>query len=213
VRAHGRACELVNAGRVQSAERLIDAVWGVDAPETARAQIHAAVTAIRRVLRGGGAAELLETRPEGYVALPREAERRRLDQAVFSAHATEGRRLAANGHPEAAAAELRAGLALWRGEALSGVRAEYVADHRARLEETTEDLDRTGRDDWRMPPLETLTRPAMATQGGDGRAPRLPARRDGPGDRQDRRGGPHPVNDPAWSAPPPRTRPEAALTR
>ncbi|WP_052440997.1 AfsR/SARP family transcriptional regulator [Streptacidiphilus anmyonensis] len=126
---------LVNAGRVVSAERLIDAVWGVDAPETARAQIHAAVTAIRRVLRGGGAAELLETRPEGYVALARETERRRLDQTVFSAHVAEAQRVAADGRPDAAAAELRAGLALWRGEALGGVRAEYAADHRARLEE------------------------------------------------------------------------------
>ncbi|GAA0419477.1 hypothetical protein Acor_29240 [Acrocarpospora corrugata] len=48
---------LLNAGRVISLERLIDAMWGHDRPDTARSQIHASITAIRRVLRGVDAAD------------------------------------------------------------------------------------------------------------------------------------------------------------
>src|SRR4051794_12738288 len=60
---------LLNAGKVMSADRLIDAVWGLTPPDTARAQIHAAITAIRRVLRAAGAADVLTTRPSGYVII------------------------------------------------------------------------------------------------------------------------------------------------
>ncbi|MDV6291171.1 hypothetical protein R2F25_37695 [Streptomyces sp. UP1A-1] len=35
---------------------------GLAPPDTARAQIHASVAAVRRVLRAAGAAELLQTR-------------------------------------------------------------------------------------------------------------------------------------------------------
>ena len=61
---------LLHAGTVVSAERLIGAVWGQDPPDTARAQVHAAVTAIRRVLRAAGADQLLASRAAGYVISP-----------------------------------------------------------------------------------------------------------------------------------------------
>ncbi|MEU4536472.1 winged helix-turn-helix domain-containing protein, partial [Streptosporangium sp. NPDC023825] len=61
---------LLNAGRVVGIERLIGAMWGHDRPDTARSQIHASVTAIRKALRGAGAERLLETRAGGYVAQP-----------------------------------------------------------------------------------------------------------------------------------------------
>lgn len=61
---------LLNAGRVISMERLIDAMWGYDQPDTARSQIHASITAIRRTLRAAGADGLLETRAGGYVVSP-----------------------------------------------------------------------------------------------------------------------------------------------
>src|SRR5215472_4981447 len=61
---------LVHAGTVVTAERLIGAVWGSDPPDTARAQVHAAVTAIRRVLREAGSADLLDSQRSGYVISP-----------------------------------------------------------------------------------------------------------------------------------------------
>ncbi|MBG0826640.1 tetratricopeptide repeat protein [Planomonospora sp. ID67723] len=100
---------LLNAGRVISIERLIDAMWGYDRPDTARSQIHASITAIRKVLRGAGAVRLLETRAGGYVAQPEPGQ---VDAQEFT--------------ELVAAGELRGALDLWSGEALEDVHAHYV---------------------------------------------------------------------------------------
>lgn len=100
---------LLNAGRVISMERLIDAMWGHDRPDTARSQIHASITAVRRVLRGAGAVHVLETRAGGYVVSPEPGQ---LDSQRFS--------------ELAAAGELREALDLWTGEALADIHANYV---------------------------------------------------------------------------------------
>ncbi|MFB9682073.1 AfsR/SARP family transcriptional regulator [Streptosporangium vulgare] len=100
---------LLNAGRVVSIDRLIDAMWGHDRPDTARSQIHASLTAVRRVLRGAGAARLLETRAGGYVARPEPGQ---LDTQEFT--------------ELVAAGELREALELWSGEALQDVHAHYA---------------------------------------------------------------------------------------
>lgn len=123
---------LLHPRLVISADRLIDAVWGLTPPDTARAQVHAAVTAIRRVLRAGDAAELLETRAAGYVISPEPGQ---LDLDEFTRKITAAQTLASDGDPIAAAREIRAALELWRGEALADVKADYVTDGRARLEE------------------------------------------------------------------------------
>ncbi|MFF4991349.1 BTAD domain-containing putative transcriptional regulator [Streptosporangium saharense] len=104
---------LLNAGRVIGIERLIDAMWGHDRPDTARSQIHASITAIRKVLRGAGAVHLLETRGGGYVARPEPGQ---LDTREFT--------------ELVAAGDLRAALDLWRGEALEDVHAHYVSGAR-----------------------------------------------------------------------------------
>ncbi|ETK35258.1 AfsR/SARP family transcriptional regulator [Microbispora sp. ATCC PTA-5024] len=100
---------LLNAGRVISIERLIEAMWGHDRPDTARSQIHASITAIRKVLRGAGAVGLLETRAGGYVARPGPGQ---LDTQEFT--------------DLVAAGELREALGLWTGEALEDVHAHYA---------------------------------------------------------------------------------------
>ncbi|MFB8278509.1 AfsR/SARP family transcriptional regulator [Nocardia colli] len=120
---------LINSGQVLSADRIIDAMWGVEPPETARSQIHAAITALRRVLRPSGNAHLLETRAAGYVVLPD-----RLDLAEFTESVARAQASAA-ADPHTAAELLRSTLALWRGDALADVNADYVAGVRARLEE------------------------------------------------------------------------------
>ncbi|GAA3445982.1 AfsR/SARP family transcriptional regulator [Planomonospora venezuelensis] len=113
---------LLHARIVLGRDRLIDAVWGPAPPETARSQIHAAVTAIRRVLRRAGAAEVLQTRDAGYVIVPQAGQ---LDLDEFTGA------LSAAEDPQ----RIRAALALWRGEALADVSADYVADARTRLTE------------------------------------------------------------------------------
>ncbi|MEV4189476.1 winged helix-turn-helix domain-containing protein, partial [Streptosporangium canum] len=92
---------LLNSGRVISIERLIDAMWGYDQPDTARSQIHASITALRKVLRGAGAVQLLQTRPGGYVAQPEPGQ---VDAQEFT--------------ELVAAGELRKALDLWSGEAV-----------------------------------------------------------------------------------------------
>ncbi|WP_051179232.1 AfsR/SARP family transcriptional regulator [Nocardia concava] len=120
---------LLNAERVCTIDRLIEAVWGLDEPDTSRAQIHASLTAIRRVLRAADAAQTIETRAAGYVAHPASV---RFDLTDFNAHVAAAEHAA---EPLDAVAELRAGLALWRGDALGDLTAAYVAAARVRLHE------------------------------------------------------------------------------
>ncbi|WP_336211676.1 AfsR/SARP family transcriptional regulator [Nonomuraea sp. LPB2021202275-12-8] len=101
---------LLNSGRVISIDRLIDAMWGYDRPDTARSQIHASITAIRKVLRGAGAVQLLQTRTGGYVTQPESGQ---VDAQEFT--------------ELVAAGELRKALDLWSGEALEDVHAHYVS--------------------------------------------------------------------------------------
>ncbi|GAA3142129.1 BTAD domain-containing putative transcriptional regulator [Planomonospora alba] len=109
---------LLNAGRVIGMEKLIDALWGYDRPDTARSQIHAAITALRRVLRGVGADHVIETRPGGYVALPGPG---RLDVQDFAELVAAGR--------------FRDALELWHGDALADVHAAYAQGARALLDD------------------------------------------------------------------------------
>ena len=122
---------LLHAGTVISAERLIGAMWGPEAPDTARAQIHAAVTAIRRVLRAAGAQELLVTRAGGYLISPGQGQ---LDLAEFTRQVGAAQERAASGGQEAAAAGIRAALALWQGLPLADLNAAYAAGARAQLD-------------------------------------------------------------------------------
>lgn len=123
---------LLHPGMVLSTERLIDAIWGATPPDTARAQIHAAITAIRRVLRAAGAASALRTRAAGYVIGP---EAGQADLAEFTERVAAAQKQAVAGDLTEAAATMRSALALWRGEPLAGVQADYVDAARARLTE------------------------------------------------------------------------------
>ncbi|MEV0029478.1 BTAD domain-containing putative transcriptional regulator [Nocardia sp. NPDC050793] len=123
---------LLHAGQVLSAERITDAMWGAHPPDTARSQIHAAITAIRRVLRQAGAAELLQTRgAAGYVLSPGAGQ---LDLTEFTDSVALGQADVAM-DPREAVRTLRAALALWQGEAFADVSADYVTSARIRLHE------------------------------------------------------------------------------
>ncbi|MBM9505244.1 AfsR/SARP family transcriptional regulator [Actinacidiphila acididurans] len=112
------AALLATPGRVVSLETLKAALWGEEPPPTATASLHNHVARLRKELSAPGAARLRAV-PPGYVLDVRSGE---LDAQVFAAH-----------HAAAGAAhrdrewgvvlrECGAGLALWRGEPLSGVR-------------------------------------------------------------------------------------------
>ncbi|MEU8419648.1 BTAD domain-containing putative transcriptional regulator [Micromonospora sp. NPDC048835] len=122
------ACAL-NAGRVVSTARLVDAVWGEEPPATAEALVQTYVSALRRMI---GHPETIVTQAPGYrLALSPE----RCDAHRFEALLAEGRAAATAGNDEVAADRLRRALKLWRGPALDGLHSPYLRAYGAQLDE------------------------------------------------------------------------------
>jgi predicted ATPase/DNA-binding SARP family transcriptional activator len=113
-----------------SAEQLVLALWGNDAPPSVVKRLHVHVSRLRRALGDPGA---LTTTPAGYQLRVRPDE---LDAESFARLADEGRAALAAGGPERADELLRRALELWRGPALADVALEAFAQPEiARLEE------------------------------------------------------------------------------
>src|SRR6478735_4828040 len=115
-------------GRVVSVDRLVEALWPGDPPETALHAVQVYVSQLRKAL-----GPVIAARPPGYVL---DLESERIDAHRFSRLAQEGR--AALEAYDAATVEvvLREALALWRGPALSDFLYQPFAQTQiARLEE------------------------------------------------------------------------------
>ncbi|GAA3848053.1 BTAD domain-containing putative transcriptional regulator [Streptomyces coacervatus] len=124
---------VVHLGEVLSTERLIDNVWDERVPATAGALVATHVSAVRRALARVGEAELIRTRPPGYVA---DLDPSQVDAHRFEELLTSGRTSAAQGRPEEAADLLSEALGLWRGpEALEGLGQSFARIEAARLGE------------------------------------------------------------------------------
>ena len=116
-------------GRVVSVDRLVEALWPGDPPETAAHAIQVYISQLRKAL---GAAALV-TRPPGYVL---ELEPERVDIHRFARLAQEGRAALDAGDPAAGEGALRDALALWQGPALADFLYEPFAQTEiARLED------------------------------------------------------------------------------
>ncbi|WP_158894315.1 AfsR/SARP family transcriptional regulator [Amycolatopsis anabasis] len=123
---------LVEAGRVVSADRIVDEIWGDRPPRTALNTVQGYVARLRRLL-GSNANTALVTEDRGYRLALEDGE---LDSAVFERLAESGRRAAREGRWEAASGDLGAALAFWRGPALADVPATAaVAAEATRLEQ------------------------------------------------------------------------------
>jgi YVTN family beta-propeller protein len=109
---------ILNTGTVVSTARLIDDVWGDASPATADHTVEAYIARLRRVLRDGSRPEVLLTRPPGYLL---DIEPGHVDALRFARLVSEGTAAAGRGDHKQASALLRAGLALWRGQALADV--------------------------------------------------------------------------------------------
>lgn len=118
---------LLKGNRVVPLETLVHALWGETPPATARAQVQTCVSALRRQLAAAGFGERIRVRGLGYAFELTPSE---LDLNVFEDLV--GRARAAQ-RPEAARAAFREALALWRGEALTGIESEVVHAHQVRL--------------------------------------------------------------------------------
>ncbi|WP_329321977.1 MULTISPECIES: AfsR/SARP family transcriptional regulator [unclassified Streptomyces] len=109
---------LLEPGRVVSVDALKDALWGGTPPASAQASLQNHVTRLRRLLDDP---ERLRAVPPGYVLRVGEGES---DVRVFESHVTAARAAHAGRDGEGALREALAGLALWRGTPLGGVRSE-----------------------------------------------------------------------------------------
>ena len=101
------------AGHTVSAERLIDAVWGDDAPPSANAAVHVHVSGVRKAL--GEAATALVTRSPGYtLAVDQVDVAVEVDAQQFAECARRAAAGTANADPSIA-------LSMWAGEPFDGL--------------------------------------------------------------------------------------------
>lgn len=109
---------VLNANRVVSTDRLIDALWGGRPPDAAAHTLQVYVSQLRKALRIPGSPPpetILVTQGPGYVLRirPEDVDVQRFDRMVG-----EGRRALRAGEAERAADLLREALELWRGPPL-----------------------------------------------------------------------------------------------
>ena len=119
---------LLDANRAVAVDRLVEDLWGEEAPASAVKMIQIHVSALRKVLPEG----MLVTRSRGY-ALEIDADA--VDLARFEALRREGQEALAAGSHELAADRLREAAGLWRGPALGEFDEPFAAIESARLEE------------------------------------------------------------------------------
>jgi DNA-binding SARP family transcriptional activator len=125
---------LLNANRVVSNDRLIDALWGGADSEDAAKALQVAVSRLRKVLepdRPRDQDRLLVTRPPGYELRlgPDQLDLNRFERLVAKARSS----LAAD--PASAARQLHEALALWKGPPLADLAYEpFAQPELARLE-------------------------------------------------------------------------------
>ena len=128
---------LLHRNEVVSSDRLIDALWGENAPATAPKIIQSYVSRLRKVLDERSAGErnegVLATRSPGYVLRVEDGQ---LDADRFAGLLARGRTALAQGAALEASSLLREALALWRGPPLSEFAFDSFAQEEiARLEE------------------------------------------------------------------------------
>jgi predicted ATPase/DNA-binding SARP family transcriptional activator len=122
---------LVNAGRVVSADRLVEDLWGQDPPGNPANTLQGRVSALRRALGPAGSG-LVVTRPPGYAL---EAGAEAVDAARFE-RLVAGAEAAAPAEPPRAVRLLEEALGLWRGPALAEFADQpWAQAEAARLEE------------------------------------------------------------------------------
>jgi DNA-binding SARP family transcriptional activator len=140
---------LVHAGRVVSADRLVEDLWAEDPPGNPANTLQGRVSALRRALGPDGSG-LLVTRLPGYAL---ELDPAQLDAARFERLVERAGRAAG----DEAARLLREGLGLWRGSALAEFTEQpWAQAEAARLEQL------------RLAATEALVERRLATGGHAG---------------------------------------------
>ncbi|AHH95253.1 transcription regulator, SARP family [Kutzneria albida DSM 43870] len=105
---------LLTPGRVVPAGELVDRLWGEAPPDGARATLRNYVMRLRRAL-GDTGADLIVTRPEGYLAA---VDENQVDLHQFQRSMRRAREFADSGDLDQAGALIETSLGLWRGDPL-----------------------------------------------------------------------------------------------
>ncbi|HVK22231.1 MAG TPA: BTAD domain-containing putative transcriptional regulator [Actinokineospora sp.] len=113
--------------------RLVDALWGEEPPRTAVKTLHSHVARIRQALAAAGLPPMVITREPGYVLT---APRSSIDAHLFTELVDRATAARQRGSLDSAATDLRAAVALWRGDALADAPVEgWAAGEIDRLHE------------------------------------------------------------------------------
>ncbi|WP_410673709.1 BTAD domain-containing putative transcriptional regulator [Amycolatopsis sp. cmx-4-68] len=117
---------LLHVNEVVTVDRLVEGIWDEAVPQTAQAQMHNAVWALRRAFTtAGGDGDTIITEPAGYrLVVPDDG----LDLYRFRTAIQAAEKAEANGCPEVAVAALVAAIGQWRGPAVAGLRANRAID-------------------------------------------------------------------------------------
>ena len=124
------AALLVDSGYVVSVDRLTDAIWDDDPPDSAVHQVRKAVSKLRRALPEG--TDLIETVGSGYRLRVADDQ---VDIRRFAAALRGARDRVAHGDAPAALARLTEALGLVRGPFLDGARTAYFDSVAVGIEE------------------------------------------------------------------------------
>ena len=122
----------LNANGVTSMRSLVDAIWDGNPPMTARSQIQAGVSRLRRILAESGCPASIETRPPGYRLIIRGAD---LDSLRFADLTDVARSQESRGRLIAALTTLKRALGIWRGSVLADVSSSRLQQAAYRLTE------------------------------------------------------------------------------
>lgn len=114
------------AGRVATADELIEGLWGDEPPEGALGTVRTYAFRLRKVF----GAEAIVSIAGGYAL---RAERSQVDLFTFDDHVTAADRRRLAGDVAGARSELVSALALWRGTPLAGIPGPYAESIRATL--------------------------------------------------------------------------------
>jgi DNA-binding SARP family transcriptional activator/Flp pilus assembly protein TadD len=117
------AALLLGGGQVLQADELIELLWGLEPPASARASLRNYVKRLRTALGDSGHARI-RTQPRGYAI---SVDTDDLDVSRFEALLRAARVAMRTGSWEQAATRAHAALSLWRGEPLADVASEALA--------------------------------------------------------------------------------------
>jgi DNA-binding SARP family transcriptional activator/DNA-binding GntR family transcriptional regulator len=119
---------VLDLNRMVAVDRLVDDLWGDEAPPSAAKMIQIHVSKLRKLLPPG----VLRTRPPGYMLV---ADNDGVDATRFRALREAGRAALAAGDATGSAARLREALELWRGAPLAEFEEPFARVEAAHLEE------------------------------------------------------------------------------